>query len=137
MARLTNKEIDILVKKLTREVKEASLQKLEKYYKKAEDDAGMIYPDIIALHKSWLRAKNNVEDLRKRLDEMRKNFNSISGEDWKLDIDLDGNLSWYYNGARHYNALEPRIQEELVYQMIDKENDMEAVTKAIVNKFSI
>ena len=87
MARLTNKEIDILVKKLTREVKEASLQKLEKYYKKAEDDAGMIYPDIIALHKSWLRAKNNVEDLRKRLDEMRKNFNTIPDDrDWETII---------------------------------------------------
>ena len=79
MAKLTNKEIDILVKRLAREVKDASTKKLDEYYKKAEDDAGMIYPDIIALSKSWLRAKNEVEGLRNRLDEMRKNFNAISG----------------------------------------------------------
>ena len=34
MAKLTNKEIDILVKRLAREVKDASTKKLDEYYKK-------------------------------------------------------------------------------------------------------
>ena len=132
MAKLTNKEIDILVKKLTREVKEASLQKLEQNMKNDDD-----YQEVIDLHKAWVRVKENAEELRRKLNHKKDTFNANSGEDWKLDTDYDGNINWYYNGDKYYHALNSKIEQELVYQMIDKDNDMEAVTKAIVNKFSL
>lgn len=132
MAKLTNKEIDILVKKLTREVKDASLQKLEEDMKRNAD-----YQEVKSAHMRWRKANETLKELRYQFDNLKNNFNSKCGVEWKLDADYDGNINWYYNGDRYYHALNSKIEEELVYQMIDKDNDMEAVTKAIINKFSL
>ena len=132
MAKLTNKEIDILVKRLTKEVKEASLQKLEEDMKRNAD-----YQEVKSAHMRWSKTNETQKELRIQFDNLKNSFNSKCGVDWKLDTDYDGIIAWYYNGDRYSNNLYREIEQELVYQMIDKDNDMEAVTKAIINKFSI
>jgi len=132
MAKLTNKEIDILVKRLTKDVKEASMKKLEEDMKRNAD-----YQEVKSAHMRWSKANETLKELRMQLDNCKNSFNSKCGVDWKLDTDYDGNIGWYYNGDRYSHNLYADIEQELVYQMIDKDNDMEAVTQAIINKFSI
>jgi len=132
MAKLTNKEIDILVKKLTKEVKEASKQKLEEDMKRNAD-----YQEIKSAHMRLTKANETLKELRIQFSNLKNSFNSKCGVEWKLDTDYDDNIGWYYNGDRYSHNLYGEIEQELVYQMIDKDNDMEAVTKAIVNKFSL
>ena len=132
MAKLTNKEIDILVGKLTREVKDARLQKLENDMKTNTD-----YKVLKLKYASWQGAKNSCKKMRDEFERLREDFNTKMGVEWQLDTDYNDNMKWYYNGNKYDHTLKGQIEEELVYQMIDKNNDMEAVTKAIVAKFSL
>ena len=132
MAKLTNKEIDILVGKLTREVKDASLKKLENDMKTNSD-----YKVLKLRYTSWQGAKKSCNKMRDEFKRLREDFNTKMGVNWQLDTDYNDDLKWYYNGNQYDHSLKGQIEEELVYQMIDKDNDMEAVTKAIVAKFSL
>ena len=136
MAKLNKREIETIARRFSKKIQNASLQKLETVSKNIPAYKMMVKQ--YALEQKYAKLRNEAYDA---FCESRDKLNAnpkLKGYEWD---------SRYQGGAGNYKleleyrsgtwVLQNEIEDEIVIQMVAKDNDIEAVEKAILKMYEV
>ena len=136
MAKLNKREIETIARRFSKKIQEASLQKLETVSKNIPAYKMMVKQ--YALEKKYSKLSNEAH---KAFCESRDQLNAnpkLKGYEW--DSRYTGGRSNYTLELQYRSGswvLQNEIEDEIVIQMVAKDNDIEAVEKAILKMYEV
>ena len=136
MAKLNKREIETIARRFSKKIQDASLQKLETVSKNIPAYKMMVKQ--YALEEKYAKLRNEAH---KAFCESRDILNAnpkLKGYEW--DSRYQGGAGNYKLGLEYGSAswvLRDSIEDEIIIQMVAKDNDIEAVEKAILEMFQV